>query len=312
MLNNVFRTFGLPEKIISDNGRCFRSNNFRSFSDQRDIGHITSSPHYNQSNGRAERAVATIEQILKKNAKSDIDIAKALTTYLDTTVSDTLSSPGELLHNRRVNTCLSMAMTPAPLTDQQKTSLSNKHSAQLKSSKQDSNIYLPSQPICFTDDSSDEWKPGYIEFKDTTPDLYWITTDQNNRRLRRNKHNINPRYITITQQRPKPQVPVRYPDHLSDDDATSAIPEIQEPVSSVADTPTTMAKPPPAKNSRKAVAPKNNSPPASNSQKAATPKNNPDGGKIRTPADLTPMLSRSRSGRVIKPARNLDFVYNPV
>ena len=88
-LNNIFRKFGLPKKIISDNGPCFRCNNFRRFCDQLDIGHVTSSPYYNQSNWRAERAVATIEQILKKSA-SDIDIIKALTTYLDTPVSDTL------------------------------------------------------------------------------------------------------------------------------------------------------------------------------------------------------------------------------
>lgn len=28
VLNNIFRKFGLPEKIISDNGPCFRSGNF--------------------------------------------------------------------------------------------------------------------------------------------------------------------------------------------------------------------------------------------------------------------------------------------
>ena len=88
----------------------------------------------------------------------------------------------------------------------------------------------------------------------------------------------------------------RYPAHLSDDDAASAIPEVQEPVSPSADTPTTLAK----------------STPASNNQNAATPKNNPDVGKIRTPADLTPMLTRSCSGSLIKPTRNPDFVYNPV
>ena len=175
-------------------------------------------------------------------------------------MSDTLPSPAELSHNRRINTRLSMGMTPAPLTDQQKTHLSDKHSAHLKSSKQDNNIYLPSQPIWFTDDCSDEWKPGYTESKDITPDSYWITNDKNNRRLRRNKNYIKPRYITITQGRPKPQVPVRYPAHLSDGDAASAIPEVQEPVSASADTPTTLAK----------------SPPASNNQNAATPKNNAD------------------------------------
>ena len=108
--------------------------------------HVTSSPCYHQSNGRAERAVATIEQILKKSA-SDIDITKTLTTYLDTPVTDTLPSPAELFQNRRINTRLCMAMTPAPLTDQQKTHLSDKRSAHLKSSKQDNNIYLPSQPF---------------------------------------------------------------------------------------------------------------------------------------------------------------------
>ena len=187
-------------------------------------------------------------------------------------------------------------MTPAPLTDQQQTHLSDKRSAYLKSSKQDNNTYLSSQPIWFIDDSSDEWKLGYIESKDITPDSYWITNDKNSRRLRRNKHDIKPRYITITQQGPKPQVPVRYPAHLSDDDAASAIPEVQEPVSPSADTPTTFGK----------------SPPASNNQNTATPTNNPDVGKIRPPADLTPMLTRSPSGRLIKPTRNPDFVYNPV
>ena len=50
-----------------------------------------------------------------------MDITKALTSYLDTPVSDTLPSPAELFHNRPINPRLSMAMTPAPLTDQQKT-----------------------------------------------------------------------------------------------------------------------------------------------------------------------------------------------
>ena len=152
VLNSNFRKFGLPERIISDNGPCFRSDKFQRFCDQLEIGHITSSPHYHQSNGRAERAVETIEQILRKSA-SDTEITKALTTYLDTPVSDTLPSPAELFLNRRINTRLSMTMTPAPLTDQQKTHLNDKRSAHRKPSKKDNNVYLPNQPIWFTDDS---------------------------------------------------------------------------------------------------------------------------------------------------------------
>lgn len=40
----------------------------------------------------------------------------------------------------------------------------------LKPMKQDNFIYLPNQPVWFTDDDSDQWKPGYIESKDTAPD----------------------------------------------------------------------------------------------------------------------------------------------
>jgi len=137
-----------------------------------------------------------------KKSASDIEITKALTTYLDTPVSDTLLSNAELFLNRRINTRLSMTMTPAPLTDQQKTHLNNKRSAHLKPSKKDNKVYLPNQPIWFTDDSSDEWKTGHIESKDTLPDSYWIVNDKSIRRLRRNKHDIKP----VAQQQPQQQV----------------------------------------------------------------------------------------------------------
>ena len=51
VLNNIFRKLGLPEKIISDNGPCFGSKSFRCFCYQLDLGDITSSPYYHQSNG---------------------------------------------------------------------------------------------------------------------------------------------------------------------------------------------------------------------------------------------------------------------
>ncbi len=201
VLNSIFQKFGLPEKILSDNGPCFKSNTFKRFCEQLDIGHLISSPHYHQSNGRAERAIETIEQILKK-ARNDIEITKALTTYLDTPVSDTLPSPAELFHNRRINTRLSMTMIPVPLSDQQKINLNDKRSAHLKPSKHDRNIYLPNQPVWFTDDASEDWKPGYIESKDSAPDSYWIINNKTSRRIRRNKHDIKPCQTSFTQQRP--------------------------------------------------------------------------------------------------------------
>ena len=65
---------------------------FNAFCDQLDIGHVTSSPYHPQSIGGTERAIATVEQNLKKSA-SDTDIPKALITYLDTPISGSLLSP---------------------------------------------------------------------------------------------------------------------------------------------------------------------------------------------------------------------------
>ena len=108
VLNNVFINFGLPERIICDNGPCFKSEKFRCFCDQLDVGHVTSSPYHHQSNGRAEREIAIVEQILKKSA-SDTDITKTLIAYLDTPISGTLPSPAEQFYSS-----LSMSMKPTP------------------------------------------------------------------------------------------------------------------------------------------------------------------------------------------------------
>ena len=116
VLNNILRKFGLAEKINLHNGPCFRSGKFRSFCNQLDIVNITSSPYHNQ------RAVGTIEKILKKNA-GDTDTTKAMTTYHHALVSDTLPSPAELFLNSRINTSFSMIKTPVPLTDQHKIQL---------------------------------------------------------------------------------------------------------------------------------------------------------------------------------------------
>ena len=133
-LKNIFGKFGLPEKILSDNGPCFRAGSFQQFFEQLDIGHVTLSPYYHQSNGRVETAVQIVENVLKKN-ESNVVITKALTTYLDTPVSDTLPSPVELFFNRGINARLSMNFAPVPLTYHLKASLNNKGSAHLKSAK---------------------------------------------------------------------------------------------------------------------------------------------------------------------------------
>lgn len=203
VLNNNFRKFGLPESIISDNGPCFKSEKFAQFCNEFEVKHITSSPHYHQSNGRAERAIQTVKQIMKKS-KTEGEVTRALLAYHDTPVSGDLPSPAELFFNRRINTRLGFMYQPALLTDAQKTALCEKRAAHLKSSKPLKDEFTPDQAIWFTEDGSPEWKPGYIECRDPLPDSYWIVNSENSRRLRRNKHDIKPRVPRVMERLQEP------------------------------------------------------------------------------------------------------------
>ncbi|XP_033763408.1 uncharacterized protein K02A2.6-like [Pecten maximus] len=69
-LKPIFSRFGIPEKVVSDNGPHYSSQEFVEFSRQYDFVHVTSSPRYPQSNGLAEKYAQIAKRILKK-AKYD-------------------------------------------------------------------------------------------------------------------------------------------------------------------------------------------------------------------------------------------------
>ena len=99
-LKSQFARYGVPSILMSDNGPCDSSEQFKQFSQDWCFEHVTSSPGYPQSNGQSERSVKTLKEMLEK---SD-DPFKALLSYRNTPLDGVNLSPAQMLMGRRLRT----------------------------------------------------------------------------------------------------------------------------------------------------------------------------------------------------------------
>ena len=65
-LKDVFSHFGIPEIITSNNGPCYKSQEFNDFSAKFDIVHQTGASHNYQANSITECAIQTIKHLMIK------------------------------------------------------------------------------------------------------------------------------------------------------------------------------------------------------------------------------------------------------
>ena len=68
----IFSEYGWPETLISDNGPCYAAKDFTNMMKEYAVNNITSSPHYSQSNGLAEKFVKIVKNLFHKNQKVTI------------------------------------------------------------------------------------------------------------------------------------------------------------------------------------------------------------------------------------------------
>ena len=101
-LKEVFSHHGIPETLVTDNGPQFTSQEFIDFAKSYGFNHTTSSPHFPQSNGQAERTVQTVKRLLQDSA----DPYLALLSYRTTPFPWCGLSPAELSMGRRIHTNL--------------------------------------------------------------------------------------------------------------------------------------------------------------------------------------------------------------
>ena len=97
---------GLPNVLISDNGPPFNSAEFARFAEQYEFEHLTSSPGYPQSNGKAENSVKTAKRLIMKAKEDQKDPFLSLLDWRNTPSEGIGSSPVQRLFNRRTRTKL--------------------------------------------------------------------------------------------------------------------------------------------------------------------------------------------------------------
>ncbi|XP_039511288.1 uncharacterized protein K02A2.6-like [Pimephales promelas] len=109
-LRKSFSNQGLPETIVSDNGSCFVSTEFREFMQKNGIEHVTSAPYHASSNGCAERGVQTFKAMMKKAGEGSIAtrVSRVLFSYRITPQSTTGLSPAEMLQGRKLRSTLDL------------------------------------------------------------------------------------------------------------------------------------------------------------------------------------------------------------
>ena len=99
-----FARHGIPDRVVSDNGPPFNSQDFVQFAKTFGFEHVTSSPGYPQSNGKAESAVKAAKTLMKKALDSKTDPYLALLELRNIPGEKVKSSPAQRLFGRRTRT----------------------------------------------------------------------------------------------------------------------------------------------------------------------------------------------------------------
>jgi hypothetical protein len=105
-LKGQFSRYGIPDLVVSDNAKQFVSADFDKFSETWKFSHRTSSPLYPQSNGKAEAAVKTAKNLMRKAKQAKSDPYLAILAHRNTPTKGMDTSPVQRMMQRRTKTLL--------------------------------------------------------------------------------------------------------------------------------------------------------------------------------------------------------------
>ena len=115
----VFARYGIPEVLVTDNGPQFAVAEFAVFAKSWMFQHIMSSPHYSQSNGKAENVVKTVKQLFTKCKESGQSEFLALLDWRNTPTAGVGTSPAQCRCCKTLLPIMSTLLQPCYSTDEE-------------------------------------------------------------------------------------------------------------------------------------------------------------------------------------------------
>ena len=132
IFESLFARHGLPDHVVSDNGRQFSSAEFGSFLERNKVRHSFSPPYHTATNGAAENFVGTFKDKVSKIVQGKINVSTAITQFLfdyrSTPHCTTGKSPAFLLYKREIKSRFDL------LRPNLRSKVSDKQGAQVSSS----------------------------------------------------------------------------------------------------------------------------------------------------------------------------------
>lgn len=107
-LRGLFATFGVPAKLVTDNGPSFVSQATEDFLRKNGVAHVTGAPYHPATNGQAERMVYELKQALARSTDGDVEcrLSRFLLKQHTSVSTVTGRTPAMLMFGRELPTAL--------------------------------------------------------------------------------------------------------------------------------------------------------------------------------------------------------------
>ncbi|XP_055883579.1 uncharacterized protein K02A2.6-like [Biomphalaria glabrata] len=161
-----FARFGVPKVLISDCGPQYMSHEFAVFTNRWNISHIKSDPGHPKANGKAEAAVKTIKNMMRKTIGTGDDQYEALLELRNTPKQDCGYSPAQLCLNRITRSLLPLNKPLEPESYTEGLGAKARHRYTIKKHYDKRARDLPrlsvDQNVYFQSPGNNDWRPGKI------------------------------------------------------------------------------------------------------------------------------------------------------